>query len=267
MPVTSGTYGVNSRVVTVEQVVKAAMQDIRVLPAGKNPSTNDMTDCAFRLQNICTEWATLGLLLWLYDLVAVPLTQGKYRYTIGKNADVDPGYRPLRAMEGSYIRYACQPNPIDISVSILSRVEYLQIANKTQQGVPVSIYYDVQIAPGPNPVSFEPYDQGWSVLYVWPAPSDDTRTIYLNVERSVQDQTAAGQSFDCPREWYDTLVTCLAARIADMYEVPEPRVARKQQEAAEKLRKLADWGMQEWAPVRFQPSPQWGMYNTGGRWR
>jgi hypothetical protein len=266
MPVTSGKYGSNP--VTVEQVVKAAMQDIRVLPAGKNPTVNDVTDCAFRLQQMCTVWATKGLMLWLYDIVVVPLVQNKYRYTIGVGGDIDPGYRPLRVGDGSFIRYACQPVPQDVSLQILARTEYLGIANKTQQAIPNQIYYDVQTGPNPNPVSYNPYTQGWGVLYVWPNPADSLRAIHLNVERSVQDQTAAGQTFDCPREWYEPMIICLGARIADMYEVPEPRIARLQARADSVMDEIENWGAQEWAPMRFQPSPQFGMYNSGrGRFR
>lgn len=265
MPVTSGTY--NKVTLTVEQVVRAAMQDIRVLPVGRNPSPNDLTDCALRLNAMCKVWATKGLLLWLYDLVAIPLVQNKFRYTIGANGDVDPGYRPLRAMEGSYIRTACSPTPYDTALTLLSRVEYLQIANKSVTGIPNSFYYDVQLGPGPNPVSYDPYAEGWGVLYVWVAPSDETRVAYINVERPIQDQTAGGHAFDAPAEWYDPIIKNLAARIADMYEIPEDRIRRLKMEADAALTEIADWGMQEWAPVRFQPSFAQGGYRNGFRGR
>src|SRR5262245_56013383 len=100
MPVTSGTYNSTLVTYTAQQIITAAMQDIRQLGAGRQPTVNDLTDCLFRLNTILKTLQTKGLMLWLYDLVAIPLIQNQYSYTIGPGADVDPGYRPLRALEG-----------------------------------------------------------------------------------------------------------------------------------------------------------------------
>lgn len=258
MPVTSGTYNVNTY--TAEDVITAALRRCRVLAAGQAASVNDMTDCALELDNLLKMWETKGLLLWLYDLITIPLVQNQYRYTIGPGGDINPGYRPLRAMEGTFLRYTCQPCPNDITLQLLSRVEWLQLSNKIcPSATPNAFYYDVQMDASQNPVSYDPYAQGRGVLYIYPPPALSTYSVGLNVQRPIQDITAPGQTFDLPKEWYYALVKCLASEIADYYEVPEDRITRIKKEAIAALEYIADWGGQEWAPTYFQPDFQFSM--------
>jgi hypothetical protein len=261
MATTSGQY--NTMTVIAQDAITQSMKKLRVLAGGGTANTNDLTDGTFELNNLLKYWETKGWLLWLADLVGVPMVQNKYRYTIGPNADVDPGYRPLRIREGSFIRTTCTSSPFDTQVQILSRIEYMQFANKPVQGIPNSVYYDPQQGPGPNPVNYNPYSQGWGVLYVFPNPADNTRTIFLDTHRPVQDITAVGQTFDLPVEWYQALIRCLMVELADYFEVPEDRLGRliRQKEQAEEY--IANWGVQEWAPMWFTPDFQQGMYRGG----
>jgi hypothetical protein len=89
---------------------------------------------------------------------------------------------------------------------------------------------------------------------------DSTRTVFLNVQRPIQDITSTDQTFDLPLEWYEVLIKGLAADVADMYEVPEDRITRVKGEYRAALEYVADWGVQEWAPMYFQPDYQNGMY-------
>mgnify|MGYP003350316131 CR=1 FL=1 len=60
-----------------------------------------------------------------------------------------------------------------------------------------------------------------------------TRTIFLEVQRPIQDITDSADVFDLPMEWYEALSKGLAAEVADKYEVPEDRIRRIKHEAAE----------------------------------
>jgi hypothetical protein len=254
MATTSGLY--NNITLTAQDVITAALKRCRVLSAGGVPSVNDLTDCLLELNNMLKMWETKGRLLWLNDLIQVPLITNKMSYTIGPNADVNPGYRPLRIFEGSYIRYTCSGAcPPDTQLLILSRLEYDQFTQKCALGIPNSIYYDPQMGLG----NYDPYAHGWGVLYVWTAPSDLTRTIFLEVQRPIQDVSAAGVTFDLPLEWYYALVKCLAAEVADLYEIPEDRITRIKREGEMALEYIADWGATEQAPFTFQPDYQQGM--------
>jgi len=254
MATTSGIT--NTVTVTRTQIIGQAMKLLRVLPSGGTPTANDLTDCALQLNMILKMFQTKGLLLWLYDRINLPLTQNQNRYRLGPPDGDFPDYRPLRVMEGSTIRDTCSDNPADVSVIVWSRVDYLSTSNKQATGVPNSIYYDVQMRDGI--VSYDPaYGQG--ILYVYPMPADSSHTLFLNVQRPIQDWTAADQAVDMPEEWYLATTKYLAAEIADMWEVPHERIVRLKQEASAALEYIANWGSQEWAPMTFTPDYQGGM--------
>ncbi len=240
----------NTLTITRTQIVTQALKLIRQLPAGGTATTNDLTDCALQLNMSLKFLQTKGLLLWLYDLIQVPLVQNQNRYRLGPPDGDFPDYRPLRIMEGSFLRDTCSTGQQDISLIIWSRNEYLTTSNKAALGTPNSVYYDVQMRNGIT-VYNPAYGQG--ILYVYPTPSDSSHTAFLNVQRPVQDWTTAEESVDTPLEWYLAITKYLAAEIADLYEVPEDRITRLKREANQHLEYISDWGVQEWAPMTFQP--------------
>ncbi len=253
----TSTSGVtNTLTVTRDDMITSAMEELRVIPAGGTPTASDITSCARRLNMMLKRWQIGGLLLWCYDMIQVPQVQNQYIYDLGPPAGDFPDYRPLRVLEGSFIRQTCSSAPNDLSLIIWSRVEYEQTSYKPALGVTNSIYYDVQMRPG-----IQVYDpsQGRGKLYCYPAPQDSTRTLFLNVQRPIQDITASDQTFDVPLEWMDAVMIGLAAACADIYEIPEQRLMRLRKEAADRLEALTDWGVQEWAPTTFQPDFQQGM--------
>lgn len=255
MATTSGLA--NTVTVTRSQVIGQALKLCRQLPAGGTPSSDDLTDCALQLNMIIKMFETKGLLLWLYDLIQIPQVQNQFRYTLGPPDGDFADYRPLRVLEGSFLRQTCNsPAPTDLNMVLWSRVEYLQTSYKAALGVTNSIYYDVQMRNGI--VSYDP-SAGQGVLYCYPAPQDSTRTLFLNVQRPVQDWTSDAQSVDMPLEWYLAMTKYLASEVADMYEVPEDRITRLKNEANTALEYIADWGSQEWASMYFQPDFQQGM--------
>ena len=261
MATTSGT--INTVTISRDTLILDALQDLRVVMDGQTPTAGDITDASRKLNFLIKKWAIKGLLLWCRDWIQVPMVMNQYRYTIGPTGDVVT-YRPLRVLPGSYIRTTCGVNtPNDVPLTILSRIEYDYMSQKGTVATPNSIYYDPQMAPSP----FSAYDPANAngVLYVWTAPQDATQTIFLDVQRPIQDMTSGTQLFDFPLEWYETLATCLAAEIADKYEIPEDRLRRLKVEAKEALDDLADWGAQEQAPMQFTPDWRWSTAR-GNRW-
>jgi hypothetical protein len=263
MASTSGT--INTVSFTRDEIILDALQDLRVIDQTVTTGTlnaNDVSVCARKLNMMLKRWEVKGFMLWLADTILIPMITSKFVYTIGPGGDVNT-YRPLRAREGSFIRQTCSPTTnIDIQLILLSRLEYMQYSNKFAVGIPNSFYYDPQMAPGPLTAYDPTLSKG--VLRIWTAPSDMTRTIYLEVQRPVQDITDSTQTFDLPLEWYDALATGLAAEVADKYEIPEQRIMRLKAEAKEALEYITDWGAQEQAPMYFTPDYQFGMY-SGGR--
>ena len=253
---TAGT--INTVTISFNDIVKDALQDLRVLLDGGTPTAGDVSDAQRKVNFLLKKWAIKGLLLWCRDTIPIPMVTNIFKYTIGPGGDVDT-YRPLRALEGTFIRQTCgqQPAP-DVPMTLLSRLDYERMSQKGITGVPNSFYYDPQMAPSP----FTAYDPAVSkgILYVWTAPSDLTRTLFLEVQRPIQDITDPTQTFDLPLEWYETLSMNVASAVADKYEIPEDRIRRIKGEAAQSLEELADWGAQEQAPLRFEPDWRW---NTG----
>ncbi len=253
----ANTSGVtNTLTITRDEMIESALQELRVIDANGTPTANDITACARRLNMLLKRWQTKGLLLWCYDMIQVPQVQNQIVYDLGPPNGDFPDYRPLRVLEGSFIRQTCSSSPNDIPLIIWSRVEYEQTSYKPALGVTNSIYYDVQMRPGIqvyNPA------EGRGKLYCYPAPQDSTRTLFLNVQRPIQDVTAGDQTFDLPMEWMEPLMIGLAAACANVYELPMDRTAFLKKEAADMLDELADWGVQEWAPTTFKPDFQQGM--------
>lgn len=249
MAVTSGVY--NTLTVTRDQVIGQAMKRIRVLPAGGTPTSNDITDAALELNNLIKMFEVKGAELWLKRWIQVPLITNQFQYTIGPGGDIDPGYRPLRAFEDSYIRQTCEGGCNDVQLNLISRMEYAQMSQKCSVGVPNSFYYDPQMGEDAyNPAN------GLATLYIWPAPADLTRTIFLDVQRPIQDVTAADESFDLPLEWYHALIKLLAYELCDIWQVPEERCVRVRADADRALEYIDAWGSTEQAPFFMQPDYQ-----------
>src|SRR6516225_2413826 len=260
MATTSGL--INTVTYTALQLITDALEDLRVLPDGGTPTAGDITKGLRKLNMLIKKWGAItGMELWLRDLIQVPEVANKFRYTIGPTGDVVT-YRPLRILPGGYIRQVCGDNPAsDVPLNLLSRIKYLQMSQKSATGITNSYYYDPQMAPSP----FSAYDPANSngVLYVWTAPVDSTRAIFLDCHRPMQDITVETQALDIPIEWYETVSMGLKAAMADAYEIPEQRITRVKNEARESVKELSDWGAQEQAPMSFQPDWRWSAVRRG----
>ena len=125
------------------------------------------------------------------------------------------------------------------------------MSQKCSVGVPNSFYYDPMMGDD----SYDP-SQSCGKLFIWPAPADLTRTIFLDVQRPIQDVTAAGDTFDLPLEWYYALIKLLAYELADIWQVPEERCGRLRADAQEALSYIDAWGSTEQAPFYMQPDYQ-----------
>ena len=120
--------------------------------------------------------------------------------------------RPTRIFEQSIRSLSGTDTPIDD----ISRADYSKIPTKTSTGQVNQIYYDPQLVTGK--------------LYVWPAPSDTGKRLYLTIDRVIQDITAQEQTYDIPQEWVECLKYRLATRLAPEYSVtiPERRELREE---------------------------------------
>jgi hypothetical protein len=214
---------------------------IRVLAEGGTASATQISDVTLRLNMIIKNCMSNGLMLWTYQQIVVPTVAAQVAYTIGPSGANVTTNRPVRIAEyGNFIRQVSGGQNLDTPLRVISRAEYLQFGNKGSLGVINTIYYDSQFntATTPSPST------GYGTLYVYVAPSDTSRTVYLNAQRQLFDMTAGTDEFDFPGEWYYYLVYALAADIADDNEVPEDRILRLEKTRDTMLANLFDWSVE-----------------------
>lgn len=96
-----------------------------------------------------------------------------------------------------------QSDLTDSPLNIVSRQEYYGLGNKTSEGSPAQVYLQ------PNLTS--------TLFLVYPEPDDETETIELLVQRTLEDFDAAGDTPDFPQEWYQALCWGLAAELSAKY--------------------------------------------------
>lgn len=265
MATTSGS--INQVIVPASEIIKDALQDLRVVQDGVAPTPGDTTDAIRKLNFLLKKWATKGLMLWTLDTLIIPMQAAKTFYTIGPvGADVT-SYRPLRALDGTFARQVTGGQNLDTPLTLLSRQDYMSLGNKGSSGVINSFYYDPQMSTTALGVSapstaYNPANSV-GVFYFYVTPSDTTRTAYVQVQRPIQEITTDTQTFDLPLEWYEALTKNLAASLSDKYEIPEQRLMRLKQEAKFLLEEIADWGATEQAPITFQPDYQMSSRSYG----
>jgi hypothetical protein len=239
---------------TRDQIIASALRKIRVLQDGQTASASQINDAAENLNLLIKQMMSDGMFIWTYQLVTIQCQVNKYTYTVGPSgADITTN-RPLRLIDGSYIRDNTNATtPLDTPLTLLPRLTYLQYGSKTTQGIPNSIYYDQQF----NTATATSPSTGYGTLYVYSNPMDANHIIYANFQRQLFDMTGGTDEFDFPAEAFMALQWRLAAELADEYEVPEDRIKRIEAKAKYYVDALEDWAVEE-GPTQFTPDWQMG---------
>lgn len=243
MPST-GTAGFT---ISRDGMINASLRTLRVLQEGQVANATQLQTGGEAINTILKYLQSKGLPIWTYALIAVPMQPNKTTYTLGPvGADVIT-VRPLRILEGCFIRLVVNGVFEDTPLTLLTRTQYLQYTAKNGgPGIPNSIYYDAHIDSG----AVTSPSTGYGDLTVYVMPSDASRTIWVNVQRPIYDMTAGTDEFDLPSEWFLLLRYWLAEIMADEEEVPENRLARVRAQAAEYRESLLDWAI-EAQPTAF----------------
>jgi hypothetical protein len=120
------------------------------------------------------EWANRGLNQWTIEQGTQTVTQGTTDYTLNANV-ID--------VLDVIVRRDVNSTQTDISISRISRSEYLNIPNKTTQARPSQFFLDKLTAP---------------VLKVWPAPENSTDVLVFNKIVRMDDADKATNTMDMP---------------------------------------------------------------------
>lgn len=138
--------------------------------------------------------APLGTTVTLSDVLtdAAAIDNHVYSYTTIAN-------RPLDIIEAR-IRY---PSGTENPITIISRIEYMELSDKTTAGIANSIFFD----PQRTDVNIK----------IWPACNDVQYVIPFTGKMPVEDFDASTDNPDFPQEWFMALAYNLATMIAPKF--------------------------------------------------
>lgn len=132
------------------------------------------------------EWANRGLNLWTVATGTTTVTQGTAQYTLEEDV-VDVLDMSLRR-DGT-----------DYEMDRISRSDYLNFPNKTDQGRPSQFYFDRQIAP---------------VINLWQTPENSTDQLVYYYVRRIEDVDTLTNTTGIPFRFYPCMVAGLAFYLA-----------------------------------------------------
>ena len=128
---------------------------------------------------------------------------------------------------------------IETQMRLMSRSDYMQLADKTSAATPHSIYYDPQLGVGQ--------------VYLYPTPNDERETVKFTAETQIEDFDTLSDNADFPAEWTQALVRNLAYDIAPSYGVTGQVLLELKSRADESLDMVLSYD-REWASVTFSPN-------------
>lgn len=185
-------------------IIRDALLLLGAIDPNESVSPQELTDCRRALNVMAKSWQTSGY-LWKLSDVTVTLTPGTQSYQVGPaGAGTLARVRPLR------LAYAFRRvSSIDVPLEIISRQEYQDLPQKTQQGPPVSAYYDPQMTNG--------------VLYFWYTGDTSNNTVICTFADPVDLFDSNLDAQDFPDEWTEALTYNLALRLSSMFGKSVPQ--------------------------------------------
>jgi hypothetical protein len=172
------------------------------------------------------EWANRGLNLWTVVQDTLTLTQGQAQETLGTDV-VD------------ILEMALRRNGVDIEMERISRGQYLDFPNKTDQGRPSQFYFDRKISP---------------VLNLWQTPENSTDQLVYYYVRRIEDAAQLVNTTDIPFRFYPCMVAGLAYYLA-MKRAPE-RLQLLKAVYEEEFQRAAEED-EDRVPLKLQPSARY----------
>jgi len=193
---TSGTY---TFMMTADSVITAALRSTGRFGAADAIPADDKANCQQALNIIIKNLARNQKPLWCKQRVAIPLLAAQATYNLSTAAGMTLPPRILFA----FIRDSVGN---DTTLSITSRDDYNTLGQKSAPGVPNQIWYDPQLSGG--------------IITVYNVPSDGTHTMYVDIQRQMQDINLLTDDLDIPQEGYHLLKWMLCDELAPEYLVP-----------------------------------------------
>ena len=149
------------------------------------------------------EWANRGLNQWTIEQTTQALTKGTSSYSLNSNV-ID--------ILDMVIRRTANSTETDISMSRLSRSQYINIPNKTTEARPSQFFFDKLTTPA---------------IKIWPAPENSTDILVFNKLVRMDDADKATNTMDMPFRFYPCFAAGLAYYIS-MKRAPDRATMLKQ---------------------------------------
>lgn len=197
---TSGTYDWNP---PVDEITDEAFERVGIDPA--TLTARHVRSARRSFSYMFSAWSANGVHLWAVDQQTVDTVTGTAAYNT-----------PAGTI--AILEMVVRRSSIDTPVNPMSRDEYLNIPNKTAQGLPNRFYFDRKITT-PN-------------FTLWNVPENATDDIIYYRLRQLQDVNLATETVDAPYRWQEAIVSGLAAKLAEKYAPDREGIMRGKASAA-----------------------------------
>lgn len=204
-----------------DQLIASALRRGNIIESGETPDSQMITDASDALNAMVKHWQASGIEIWQMAEGAITPIVGQTSYVLG----ADPAARPLKIISA---RRFNTTSLIDVPLSEMDRVEYMEMPNKTSTGAVNSFFYDRD-------------SSSTGTIYLWPAPATTDEIIKYSFARPIQDFNNAGDAADFPLEWTRAIEWGLLDEIADDYDIPDPKRTRIERRAAQYLQEVNFW--------------------------
>lgn len=197
--------------ITRDQIILSALRKLGAVEPADTASTIDsniVTNCAQALNLMVKQWMTEGIKLWKVQEITFPLVLAQTTYSVGPSGCDVTADRPLRILQ-AWIRNTVATPDIDIPLNIMARQDYNTLGSKFSTGTANSIWLN----PGVSSSTVK--------LFLTPdATAVATYTVYMVVQKPIDDINASSDVPDFPNEWMQALVWGLADQLALEYGLP-----------------------------------------------
>lgn len=181
-----------------DDIINAAYRKLVVIGLGQTANAQQIIDGRQALNNIVSEFRTLGMSIWARKTLLVPMVAGQSDYTFGIGQTTNVPY-PLRIYVANL-----QPGPdysTDVEMNQLSFQDFSYLPNGST-GVPVNFMYLPLVNQG--------------IVSVWPTPQTGTTDRIQFIYQSPFQYFIAGvDTPDFPEEWNNALIYRLALSLSD----------------------------------------------------
>ena len=234
----TGSANASDAVTTTSLHADVAFNVNEITPTTRSPAYTVGGFIGIRLDDNTLHWSTINSIASGLLRDTLTLAEGLPSAASAGNTVFSYPTAPQRPQRITEARKAASDGN-ETQMRLMSRSDYMQLADKSSAGTPHSIYYDPQLTTGQ--------------VYLYPTPTDDVETVKFTAETVIEDFSALSDNADFPAEWTQALVRNLAYDIAPSYGVTGQVLGELKNRADESLDLVLSYDL-EYAPVTFSPN-------------